>query len=91
MREVSIFRAEGDEVEAVVIRIEHPMPPFPFDQPTSDFQAQARARYASEGAALAEAIWSSCPGGTVDALVVALLSRRACLLRVAFPQEKNRA
>lgn len=85
-REVHTYRADGD-VEPVLIRIEVPAP----SEPYSDDYAQTQAaRFASEGAALAEAIWSSCPGGTVDALIAALLARRGSLFRVAFPQEVGR-
>jgi hypothetical protein len=87
MREVQIYRADGgDEVQRVVIRIEHEAPRIGYDD--RNYAAKAGARFASEGAALAEAIWASCPGGTVDALIAALLARRASLFRVAFPQEK---
>lgn len=84
MRHVEIHRAEGvlreDCVDEVTISIRHPIP----DLADS---AKARAFYASEGAALAEAIWASCPGGTIDALIAALLARRASLFRVTFPKE----
>lgn len=80
MREVDIFRADGTDVEPTTIRIHHEAPPLPYDG--------AYARFTAEGAALAEAIWTSCPGGTVDALIAALLARRASLLRVTFPGEQ---
>lgn len=89
-REVHIFRADGPEVEPVLIRIEHEAPELPRDLPSGEYAKRAGARFASEGAALAEAIWSSCPGGTVDALIAALLARRGSLFRVTFPQETNR-
>lgn len=88
VREVHIYRADGtagEGVQPVVIRIEREAPPISYDDP--DFARKTGARFASEGAALAEAIWSSCSGGTVDALIAALLARRASLFRVTFPQE----
>lgn len=88
MREVDIYRADGD-VPKVVIRVEREAPPVSYADP--DFVRKTSARFASEGAALAEAIWSSCPGGTVDALIAALLARRASTFRVAFPKEKTHA
>lgn len=78
MKQVDIFRAQGirdeDMVTDVDITIAQPMPDVPAER--------SRAFFASEGAALADAIWASCPGGTVDALIVALMGRRASMLRV---------
>lgn len=90
VREVHIYRADGPEVEPALIRIEHEAPDLPHNIPSGEYAQRAGVRFASEGAALAEAIWSSCPGGTVDALIAALLARRASLLRVTFPQEASR-
>lgn len=89
-REVHLYRADGQDPQPVLIRIEHEAPQFDIHMPSSEYARQAGARFASEGAALAEAIWASCPGGTIDALIAALLVRRASLLRVTFPQEANR-
>jgi hypothetical protein len=89
MREVHIYRADGHDSPPVLIRIEYPLPVIADCKP-GDYAVRAAARFASEGAALAEAIWSSCPGGTVDAAIAALLARRSSLLRVTFPQENNR-
>jgi hypothetical protein len=83
MKTVEIFRADGPDVEPVTIHVRHEMPAVPYAAP--NFAKQAADRFASEGAALAEALWSSCPGGTVDALIAALLARRASMFRVTFP------
>jgi hypothetical protein len=84
MTEISIYRADGlgpnESVPPVTIRIDKPMPGFN----SSD---DARARFKADGDAIAEALWSVLPGGTVDALIGDLLARRASLLRVRFPQE----
>ncbi len=86
-RVVDIFRAQGvvdeDEVQPVTIHIHEPMPDVAHDA------VRSRAFFISEAAALANAIWSSCPGGTVDALIHALLVRRASLLRVTFPEREE--
>lgn len=42
-----------------------------------------------DGQALADAIWESCPGGTVDALLSNLFARKASQFRVRFPQEAS--
>lgn len=79
-RTVAIYRAEGirdESVHPVTIVIEATVP-------TKGSPAEQAALYASEGAALAEAIWGACPGGTVDALIAALLARRASMFRVSF-------
>ena len=86
-REVHIYRADGD-VPPVLIRIAGEAPPISYADP--EFVRKTQTRFASEGAALAEAIWQSCPGGTIDALIAALFARRASMFRVAFPQEVHR-
>jgi hypothetical protein len=90
MREIHIHRADGSGVEPVVIRIDGQLPEILYSLPSPEFKEQAEALFAEQGAALAEAICSSCPGGTLDALLAALLTRRASLLRVRFPQEAGR-
>lgn len=44
----------------------------------------SRAQYLSDGVRLADALFASLPGGTMDALLVELLSRRASLLAVTL-------
>lgn len=87
IREVHIHRADTtvEPVEPVVIRIERDMPQVPYSDP--DFAAKAAALFQTDGDALAEAIWESCPGGTVDALLSNLFARKASQFRVRFPQE----
>lgn len=89
-REVHIYRADGEDPQPTLIRIEQQAPQLDYSLPSGEYARQAGARFASEGSALAEAIWSSCPGGTIDALIAALLTRRSTLLRVTFPQEATR-
>jgi hypothetical protein len=89
IREVHIHRADGHAVsgpvEPVLIRIEREQPPVPYSDP--NFAARASATFQDDGSALAEAIWDTCPGGTIDALIAALLFKRASMFRVKFPQE----
>ncbi len=82
MREVHIYRADGLDVEPVLISIKRPLP-------LGGTLADHSIRAVVQADALAEAIWSSCPGSTVDALLAALLTRKASLLRVTHPQEKK--
>jgi hypothetical protein len=51
----------------------------------------AQNLYAQQGAALAKAIFDTCPGGTVDALLAELFRRRSSLFRIRFssqPEER---
>lgn len=93
MREVHIDRADGvwreDPPEPVVIRIEGAAPGIDHSLPGGEYARIAGERFVAQGEALAEAIWSACPGGTVDALLVALLARSASRLRVTHIQEKT--
>jgi hypothetical protein len=41
-------------------------------------------KHEAEGRAIAEAMWRSLSGGTVDQVLLALMERRASLLRVRF-------
>jgi len=92
MREVHIYTAEGvwgtDAPEPVLIRIENEIPALDHGLPGGEYARLSAEQFAAEGDALAEAIWSTCPGGTVDALIAALLTRRGSLLRVTHSQEK---
>lgn len=40
--------------------------------------------YATDGQQVADLLWDSLPGGTIDALIIALMQRRASLMRVGF-------
>ncbi|GAA0550071.1 hypothetical protein GCM10010172_35180 [Paractinoplanes ferrugineus] len=84
IREVHIHRADTtrDPIEPVVIRIEQeiPLPPWGAAE-------QSAALLTADGNALADAIWESCPGGTIDALLASLFARKASQFRVRFPQE----
>lgn len=87
MREVNVSRADGSDVEPVLIRIDHALPDIPGHGP--ERVEKARAEFAAQGAAIADAIYESCPGGTVDALLSNLLARKASQLRVRFPKESS--
>jgi hypothetical protein len=45
---------------------------------------EAHRLYDAQGAEIATALWTSLPGGTLDAILRYLLERRASLLRVRF-------
>lgn len=42
------------------------------------------AIYVEDSRAIADLLWDSLPGGTIDALIIALMQRRASLMRVGF-------
>ena len=44
----------------------------------------SRTLYQRDAQQLAEALFQHLPGGTIDQLLVELMQRRACLLRVRF-------
>ena len=79
---VDIWRAQpvGEHhAIPVTIRIHAEMP---------DLEANlSRATFADDANVLADAIYTACTGGTVDALLAELLTRRASLLRVLFRDE----
>ncbi len=87
MREVEISRADGPEVEPVLIRIGQTLPDIPGHG--TERAEKAFAEFARQGAAIADAIYDSCPGGTVDALLSNLLARKASQFRVTFPKEPS--
>lgn len=43
-----------------------------------------KALFVRDGVAIAEALWNSLPGGTLDVLTGELLARRASVFRVRF-------
>lgn len=83
MRDVRVHCAQptGDKtVEPVTIQIATTFPDI-------EDGNEARLEHQSDADAIADALWQSLPGGTLDELTAALLLRRASLLRVAFPKE----
>ena len=84
MKTVHIFRAQpviqAEPVEPVTIEIHEPIP----DVDGIRSVRAAQERFAAQGVALADAIWETCPGGTIDALIAEMLKRRASLFRVRF-------
>lgn len=48
------------------------------------WEQNAREFYQAEGKALANAIFDSLPGGTIDQLILEMLTRRASMFRVPF-------
>lgn len=84
-RTVAVYRAQGIRqwtVQPVTIEIHIEMP---------DVEAHlSRATFASDAKAMAGALIATLPGGTVDALVAELLTRRASLLRVPLRETPAR-
>lgn len=82
MVEVSISKASacpGQTIPDVSIRLTSEIPLLDGD-PLSSY----REFYAEEGKRLAQALLSVLPGGTVDALLVALLDHKRSLFKVTF-------
>lgn len=81
------FRRDDSQVTPVTIVIGTP---FPSDDPADPLTPERAADlHQFDAEAVAEALWESLPGGTVDALLGVLLRRRASLLHVTFPKEKQ--
>jgi hypothetical protein len=74
----------GIAAAPTVIRILNPVPDF-----TS--LDEARSLYRDQARLLADALYRSLPGGTLDALYLELTERRLSLLRVANPSPKEPA
>jgi len=81
--EITVHKASAirDSVPDLVITANAAMPEIV--HPSSPgWELLARDRYEQEGRLVAEALWQHLPGGTVDQILMALLERRASLLRV---------
>lgn len=52
------------------------------DEPFREFEARNRAFFADEAKKLADALYATLPGGTLDALLVDLLDRKRSIYRV---------
>lgn len=76
-RTVNIYRAQpvGDhEAERVTICIHYPLPDVSSQHPGTHDE------FAAEATKLADALWASLPGGTIDALIAEMMRRRATLM-----------
>lgn len=69
----------GDETESVIIEITRELPNFS-DNNTAE-------RYQIDAAKIAQALWSSLPGGTFDQLVIALLDHTKSRYRISYPSK----
>lgn len=81
-KDISIFRAQpiGDQtIEPVTIKI--------IDEiPTRRIKSldEMGAVYEKEAEELANALWNSLPGGTIDRLFIKLCQRKASLLAISY-------
>ena len=57
---------------------------------SSSSLTESRQLHAQQGAALADALFSSLPGGTIDELLAEMMVRRASLFRVPFARDEER-
>lgn len=79
---VSVFHASSTgsrEVPALQIQATKPIP-------SMESPDEARELHATQAARIAAALFESLPGGTVDALLVEMMRRKASLLSVAHTQ-----
>lgn len=68
----------------VTIRIEGAPPEWKSGVSEREWMEDALASYRYQGQRLADALFGSLPGGTLDQLLLAILERKACVLRVPF-------
>ncbi len=88
---VAVYKASGTRRAAppVAIVIAEPIPG---DDPALRVGPdESRAIFARDAGRLAEALWGSLPGGTIDALIGRLMQRRASLLHCPFPDGRPRS
>lgn len=78
MTELFFLRAAGPDVPCVTIQIGPDVPP------ENISLAQASVAFEAGAVHLADALERSLPGGTLHALLIVLLRRKACLLRVPY-------
>jgi len=84
---VAIFKAQrtgGKVVEDLTVVAEHTIPELAPGAPEPDWQRQAMALHDGDALRLEEALYTSLPGGTYDALLRRMLLRRASFFRVPF-------
>lgn len=88
METISICKAEplGTEVANVELRIQDPMPTFSI---ALGRDVEREAFFDQQAAKLLDALSSSLPGGTMDALLVRLLRRRLDFLSITWPAEQK--
>lgn len=79
MKEISIFKAQGTEVESVVITIDRTVPDPPKGR---GWEPPWRDVLNGEAEKLADALCNSLPGGVIDALLVQLLDRKRSMFIV---------
>jgi hypothetical protein len=81
MQTVEIFKATpiwDEKASSVTILIDD-------EFPECYTLTASRALHAEQAKKLADVLWKSLPGGTIDALMVELMSRKVALFRVPFP------
>jgi hypothetical protein len=81
IKEIRVCHATADEDVSLVVRVTEPITTPSYALDTGE---ELRRLYDEQGRMLAEHLWASLPGGTMDQLLVRLLERRASLFRVPF-------
>lgn len=83
-RTIDVYVANGAMVVPLTIRVCVPVPEIDFDDPDPgrSWFNEAREQYSRQAKAMVEAMFSSMPGGLVDALLVELLDHKRSILRV---------
>jgi len=87
MRTIHVCRAEGAVEPAAIVIADAILK----DDPASAITPEdSYDIFAQDAGAIAEVLWTTLPGGTIDALLCALLAQRASLLHVPMSAVNGR-
>ena len=75
----TVFRAKGDEVPEMHIDAVEPLPPI---TGFVELDKRHRDRFYAQAKLIADALFGSLPGGTLDALLVEMMDRKRSMLVV---------
>ncbi len=87
---VHVHRADAtrdEPVQPVTIAIDLEQPPY--GAGWTDYARDAKALFTADATKIADALRDALPGGTLDALVAELMTRRAVLFRVRLDAEES--
>lgn len=84
MKEIEFFKAQGREVESIAITIKR-------EVETANLSlAELGDFFKSEASSLANILFDTLPGGTIDHLLAEMMKRRASLFIVPFTKKEER-
>lgn len=87
MKEINIFKAQrvGDEItESIKIIIDKETPEIETNISTKELYQLAHNQYEAQGELLGNILLNSLPGGTIDELLIFLLTHKRSILKVKY-------